>query len=278
MDRFIRQGMRHFLALVMALWASLAAAQDTNLQSLDTGESSRGWQSVGRLDIAGSGFCTASLISQTMIITAAHCVYADDGSLIPAKNFTFLAGLRDDRAMATRAVIKVTPHPDYRHHGEKPQDGAVAVDLAVLELERPVRLPSLTPYGIGPTPTVQADVAVVSYARDRANAASLQRVCHVLDQSRGVLMMSCSADFGASGAPVFWTQNGQSRIVAIVSAMGTSNGKQVSLAVAAASAIDAVLIAHRSNQGQITQAPQAPQPRFTSSGTRNDTGAKFVRP
>jgi len=270
--------MRHFLALVMTLWAGLAAAQDTNLQTLDTGESSRGWQAVGRLDIEGSGFCTASMISETLIITAAHCVYADDGSSIPAKTFTFLAGLRDNRAMATRAIIKVTPHPSYKHHGDRPRDAAVAVDLAVLELERPVRLPSLSPYGIGPAPLVQADVAVVSYARDRANAASLQRVCHVLDQARGVLMMSCSADFGASGAPVFWTKNGQSRIVAIMSAMGTSNGDPVSLAVSAASAIDAVLIAHRSNQGQIAQTSVAPQPRFTSSGTRSDTGAKFVRP
>ena len=72
---------------------------------------------------------------------------------------------------------------------------------AVLELERPVRLPSLTPYGIGPTPTVQADDAVVSYARDRANAASLQRVCHVLDQSRGAPLAPKSAEHDIISTP-----------------------------------------------------------------------------
>ena len=270
--------MRRLLTLVLTLWTGVVSAQDTNLQSLDTGDSSRGWQAVGRLDIKGSGFCTASLISETMILTAAHCVYGDDGGLIAPGQFTFLAGLRDDRAMATRTIIRVTPHPAYLHHGDSARDDAVAVDLAVLELERPVRLPSLSPYGIGPSPLVRADVAVVSYARDRANAASLQRVCHVMNQSRGVLMMSCSADFGASGAPVFWTQNGQPRIVAIMSAKGMSNGKPVSLAVTAASAIDAVLIAHRSGLRQAPLPTIAPQPRFTSSGSRNDTGAKFVRP
>ncbi len=164
------------------------------------------------------------MISKTLIITAGHCVDADDGSSIPAKTFTFLAGLRDNRAMATRAIIKVTPHPSYKHHGDRPRDAAVAVDLAVLELERPVRLPSLSPYGIGPAPLVQADVAVVSYARDRANAASLQPVCHALDQARASLLMSCSAHFGASAAPALWTQHGQSLLVAIMSHTGTSYG------------------------------------------------------
>ncbi len=91
-------------------------------------------------------------------------------------------------------------------------------------------------------------------------------------------MMSCAADFGASGAPVFWTVDGVPRIVAVMSAKGTSQGTPVSLAVAAASAIDAVLVAHRSGLNSVQPPAIAIQPRFTSSGTRNETGAKFVRP
>ena len=270
--------MRLILTALLTLWSGLATAQDTELQTLSTGEVSRGWQAVGRLDIDRSGFCTAALISATLILTAAHCVFAEDGSRIPPAAFTFHAGLRDDRAPATRAVIRVTPHPGYVDHGDRPRDDTVTVDLAVLELDRPVRLPSLAPYGLGPAPRIGTEVAVVSYARDRANAASLQRSCHVLNAAQGTLMLSCAADFGASGAPVFSTIGGAPRIVAVMSAKGTAGGDPVSLAVVTDGALDAVLAAHRSGSNAPPPLAATTQPRFTSSGTRNDTGAKFVRP
>ena len=270
--------MRFRLTMILTLWAGLAAAQDTDLRPLKTGEDSRGWQAVGRLDIDRNGFCSAALISETTILTAAHCVYTEEGRRIPASSFTFLAGLRDDRAMATRAVVRVTPHPGYVHHGDRAQDETVAVDLAILELERPVRLPSLAPYGIGATPRRDAEVAVVSYARDRANAASLQKTCHVLDRARSMLMLSCAADFGASGAPVFGTDGGVPRIVAVMSAKGSAAGGPISLAVATEGTLDAVLVAHRIGSNEPPPLAATFQPRFTSSGTRNDTGAKFVRP
>ncbi len=124
--------MRRILLALLMVWAGVAAAQDTTLQTLDTGDASRGWQAVGRLDIDRSGFCTAALISESLILTAAHCVFAEDGRPILPEKFTFLAGLRDDRAMATRAVIRVTPHPAYVHHDMEARDEAVAVDMAIL--------------------------------------------------------------------------------------------------------------------------------------------------
>lgn len=265
------------ILLCAMLWTGIAAqAQDSDLRTLNTGEDSRGWTAVGRLDIAQGGFCSAALVTETLILTAAHCIFDTDGTRIAPQRFTFLAGLRDGRAAAARNVIQVTPHPEYIHRGLRAQNDAVAVDLALLELGRPIRLPSLAPYQVGAVPMRSASVAVVSYARDRANAPSLQRACSVLDQQVGVVMMTCAADFGASGAPVFSIADGVTRIVAVVSAKASAQGMPVSLAAGIAGTLDAVIVAHRSGAGQTPVIDEVP--RFTSSGTRNDTGAKFVRP
>lgn len=267
--------MRHLLlVLFLTVLAQPLLAQDTDLLPMETKETSRGWEAVGRLDIDRSGFCTAALISETMILTAAHCLFDDQGARIPPDRFTFLAGLRDGRAEATRAVIRATPHPDYVHHGNHARNEAVSVDLAVLELDRPVRLPSLAPYAVGSAPTRGMPLTVVSYARDRANVASLQKTCHVLDAVSHVVMMTCAADFGASGAPVFSRGDGIARIVAVLSAKAESEGTAVSLASTVSGTLEAVLAAHGAGQTPIV----ATGPRFTSSGVRNDTGAKFVRP
>ena len=57
--------MRHFIATVCTvLMAGVAAAQETGLVTLQTRQDSAGWEAVGRLDIAGKGFCTAALIRE----------------------------------------------------------------------------------------------------------------------------------------------------------------------------------------------------------------------
>ena len=77
---------RHFLVgtVLLAATAFAASAQESGLVALETRQDSQGWEAVGRLDIQGKGFCTASLLRDRLILTAAHCLYDDDGSLITA--------------------------------------------------------------------------------------------------------------------------------------------------------------------------------------------------
>ncbi len=52
--------MKKFLiTYLLCLSAGFAQADSTNLKKLETQNEARGWQAVGRLDIANSGFCWA---------------------------------------------------------------------------------------------------------------------------------------------------------------------------------------------------------------------------
>ena len=246
-----------------------AWAQSTVLNELTSRQDGRQWASVGRLDIAGKGFCTASLIREDLILTAAHCIYDRDHTAISADRFTFSAGLREGRAEAYRSIASVVAHSDFRPGGAI-EASEVAHDLALLRLSQPIRLPSLAPYPIAGSPRRGDTVGVVSYAKGREEAPSLQEICDVLGQQDGVIILTCEVDFGASGSPVFRDNNGILEIVSVVSAMSETNGRPISLGASLGAPLDALV--------QEIDDMQTGLPQSITPGQRRDTGAKFIRP
>jgi len=253
---------------------AIAQTPETGLVTLQTRQDSAGWEAVGRLDIRGKGFCTAALIRDRLILTAAHCLYDTDGSLIAADRFRFQAGLRDGRSEATRNISRAVAHPDYHWRINATDASEVAMDIAVLELTRPIRTTRIQPYQIAQRPLTGDDVGVVSYGRGRENAASLQEVCKVLGRQTGVVVMTCEVEFGSSGAPVFMVVEGQTRIASVVSAMAQVNGQRVSLGTSLAGPLNELL----SYFAALGPARPGGTQRLISTDERNDTGAKFVRP
>lgn len=218
LPRPLRRKSLAMVGLALALFPFLVAPSlaDSGLQRLTLRNEQLGLEAVGRVELGQGSFCSGVLITPSQVLTAGHCLFKADGTVRDLSGFQFRAGLRDGQAVAQASVRRAVAHPKYDRL-DTDRARAIRYDVALLELAEPIPAGTAAPFVVDRLSANKKTVSVVSYAAGRAEAASWQRDCALLARHTGVMVFSCVADFGASGAPVFAKIAGRYRVVSIIS-------------------------------------------------------------
>ncbi|MBQ0755766.1 MAG: trypsin-like serine protease [Amphritea sp.] len=176
------------------------------------------WQMIGRINLAGRGHCTATLVSSDQVLTSAHCLWnRETDRWFPAQYITFVAGAEQDsfQGVSNATSYKIAPGftPNRLNSTESIKD-----DWALLKLQKPLgaQLGYLT-LTTEKSLKVGQKVFQAGYRADRPYVLTVESNCSIAEfyENRSIIRTSCHTLSGDSGGPVLIKHNKQWKLAGI---------------------------------------------------------------
>lgn len=200
-----------------ATWKAIAPT-NYPMQRKWVDSSKHPWRMIGRINLAGRGHCTATLVSADQVLTSAHCLWnRETAKWFPAQYITFVAGAEKDNFQGVSNAISYKTAPQFIP-SKLNSPKSIKSDWALLKLQKPLgsQLGYLT---LIPEKSlkVEQEIFQAGYRADRPYVLTVENNCSIAEfyENRSILRTTCSTLSGDSGGPVLIKHNKQWKLAGI---------------------------------------------------------------